>query len=220
MEVSEQAASLALSVGKTAYHALKLLELSRGIIIGFAIDCRSDLSDLKDINPRLFNKFNDLRIEIDSPLPQNQCRSLALKAREKAICDMEEIITEIRRLPGYEGFQLPPSPNNLMSMARDGPIVTIISTYSRSDAIIVTSSNISSIALPKLLYREVQDRLTKIAELTKAQKLRRYRLNNKEMLNHLSWLWDVAVEPVIQALQLTVKPESDADLDHIWWIGV
>lgn len=63
------AASSVLEAGRTAYDALRLLELSRGIIMGFAIDCRSDLSNLEEMHPELFNKFNTLRIEIDTPLP-------------------------------------------------------------------------------------------------------------------------------------------------------
>lgn len=253
--IAEDAASFALGAGKTAYDALKLLELSRGIIMGFAIDCRSDLSDLEKTHPKLSQKFDSLRTEIDSPLPDrnydrvdtllpgsigkvehNQDRAHALRRREQAIRKMEEIIVEIRNISGHERFQLPPSQNDLMCIAKDGPIVVFISTIIRSDAIIVTSSTIRSIPLPKLDYHEIPDRLGKIAELTKPTKsLRKYISNNKQMLGLLSWLWDVAVGPVIQELRLVAKPGAketdpahltakaeaeDTDLAHIWWIGV
>lgn len=42
------------------------------------------------------------------------------------------------------------------------------------------------------------------------------------MLDILSWLWDVAVEPILQNLQINAKSPDDEDsgLPHIWWIGV
>lgn len=243
-------------MGKSAYHALKLLELSRGIIMGHSIDCRGDLSDLKETDPKLYNTFDELRIEIDTPLstscddlfethPPNlqlpeqaaahdhdgvlakkiRDRTQDKKRREEAIEKMEQTIAKIRNLPGHEGFQLPPSAEQLMSMAENGPIVVFISTTIRSDAIIVTRSTINSIALPKLLHHEIPKWRQEIDKLTKGEggkgvTLRTSAPRNKEMRKHLLWLWDVAIEPVIQELGLTVKSADDADLPHIWWVGV
>lgn len=239
--LAEAAGTSALVSGRTAYDALKLLELSRGIIMGFAIDCRGDLPDLKEANLGLFNKFNDLRIEIDAPLPgfdrsndlfdmpsQNfpllekevahNRRTQAKQRREEAARQMEETITEIRNLPGHKGFQLPPSPKELMSMATEGPIVIFMSTAIQSNAIIVTNSTIKSIPLPKLHrdHRKIPNRLGEIAKLA-AGRLKTAALRNKKIRELLFWLWDIAVEPVIQDLQLT--PRS-ANLPYIWWIGV
>lgn len=132
---------------------------------------------------------------------------------------MEQTIAKIRELPGHEGFQLPAAPEQLMAMAKDGPIVVFISSPLRSDAIIVTSSTINSIMLPELHYNDIRDRLGKITGLTKG-KLRTYVARNKTMHEILCWLWNVAVEPVVRALELTVKSAGDPDLAHIWWIGV
>lgn len=109
-----------------------------------------------------------------------------------------------------------------MSMAKDGPIITFSSSIFRSDAIIITSSKITSIPLPKLVLGEVNDRLGNgaIMKLTSGT-LRTYSSRNKKSRELLFWLWDVAVRPVIHELKLTAKSETDAaDLPHIWWIGV
>lgn len=238
--IAESTASCALMAGKDAAHALTLLELSRGIIMGFAMDCRGDLSELRITNPKLCDTFTDLRNLIDTP-PLNQRNDVidtssgdgsfskaeahhrettyAKQKREKAISEMEQTIAKIRKLPGHEGFQLPATPEQLMAMAKDGPIVLFISSYLRSDAIIVTSSAINSITLPELRYDDIPDRLEKITGLTKG-KLRNYIARNKTMQEILCWLWNVAVEPVVRALELTVKSAGDPDLAHIWWIGV
>lgn len=207
--------------------------------MGFAIDCRGDLSELKITHPNLCQKFMDLRSLIDIPPCEtyndligrssgtqssnaemrDKHRAYANKRREKAICEMETTIAKIRELPGHEGFQLPPPANQLMSMAKHGPIIVFISTYTRSDAIIVTSSAINSIILSELDYCDIPVQLGQITGLTKGKRSN-YIARNKTMQAILCWLWNVAVEPVVRALELTVKSTGDPDLAHIWWIGV
>lgn len=245
--LAAEAASLALEARSTAYHALRLLELSRGIIMGFAIDYRGDLSDLEATDPELSKRFNGLRTEIDTPLLDrasdlptgtesslfnrevvyHQGRTHALQRRETAIREMEETLAEIRKLPGHEEFQLPPPAEELMSMANNGPIVTFVSSHFRSDAIIVTSSSISALPLPDLLFDEIPNRLGPINKPSKRSSKRSRKSllesaeKNKKMREMLLWLWDVAVEPVLQELKLA-GPTSNKDTKptHIWWIGV
>lgn len=177
--LGERAASASIEAGKAPYDAIKLLEHSRGIIMSLAIDCREDLSDLESAYPVVFNKFNVLRAEIDQPVQEwndnltspytslssivgrqdNQHWNHRREIRERAAIEMEKTILEIRALPGFELFQLPASPQEIMSMATHGPIVLFVSNCCRSDAIIVTNSAISSIPLPKLHYGEISNRL-------------------------------------------------------------
>lgn len=69
------------------------------------------------------------------------------------------MLVEIRKIPGFERFQFPPSSDDLMAMAKDGPIVTFLSTACRSDAIIITTLAISSLPLPDLIFQKIPDRL-------------------------------------------------------------
>lgn len=228
------AAYAALAVGQSAYHALKLLELSRGLIMGFTIDCRGDLSDLQAASPELFHKFSQLRTEIDRPIPERSPHDLAHSTRfpgwegvsnqdpsgptprEQAIDDMETTIAQIRDLPGFDGFQLPPTEAQLMSLAIPGPIVVFNSTSIRSDALIVTSSRIRSIPLPQLINHEIPARLSGISKLVVGGP-KTAAARNQKMREVLRWLWDVAVAPVVRELQLV---RGAAELPHVWWIGV
>lgn len=225
--LAADAASTALEAGIAAAGALKLLEMSRGIMAGISIDCRSDLSDLSVTDGGLFNQFNNLRVEIDTPLPEWMAVNYrvpmieAIRRRREAVDNMAELIVKIRNLPGHEGFQLPLSPAQLMSMAADGAIVTFCSSSLRSDAIIVTTSSITSIPLPKLSFTELEARLGggAIAKLSSGT-FRTYGARNNSLRNLLLWLWNAAVWPVLQALKLTATAGSDAaDLPHICWIG-
>lgn len=220
-------ASAALEAGVAPAGALQLLELSRGIMASISIDCRSDLSDLSVTDRGLFNEFNNLRVEIDTPLPEWRSVNYhvpmvdAIRRRREAVDKMAYLIAEIRNLPGHEGFQLPLSPAKLMSMADDGTIVTFCSSSLRSDAIIVTSSSITSVPLPKLSFKELENRLGggAIAKLSSGT-FRTYGARNNKLRELLLWLWNVAVWPVLQALKLTATAGSDAaDLPHICWIG-
>ncbi|KAI5842912.1 CHAT domain-containing protein [Morchella snyderi] len=229
------AACVALQAGRSAYHALGLLELSRGIIIGSTIDYRGDISDLKGRHPEKFQKLEELRIEIDTPLPDSyeshtagsrsfqteeaylQARSRAFKRREEALQEMEEILKEIRKLPGCERFQLVPSEEELKSWAKDGPVVTFVSSSYRSDAIILTSSSITALPLPDLNYGDMKDRLDR----SPAAEMREYAESNQKMREMLLWLWNVAVKPVLQHLEI-VDEHGNSRVDklpHVWWIG-
>lgn len=228
--------SITLQAGSEASHCLRLLELGRGIIMGLTIDCRLDLSELQMKHPKQFDKFHRLRIEVDSPKQADsfaQVDSLLVNEdlenreynyqlerdkRTKAVHELEEVLASIRELPGFEGFQLPPRSKDLMTMACEGPIVIFNSTAFRSDAIIVTSSAIESLALPNLHYSLVEENMGQIAKLTRGKRST-YHLRNKKMDELLLWLWNVAVEPVFSLLQLDTLTNNKV-LPRIWWIGV
>ncbi|CUS09060.1 unnamed protein product, partial [Tuber aestivum] len=170
--LASHASSMALQAGREAYHGLKLLELGRGIIMGFSIDARSEASDLKTDHPLVFDQFNSLRVEIDSELDGTNCASdetpelcqtRAISRRYEAVNEMEQILKHIRSLPGYDGFLLPPPRDALMKMATNGPIVVFNSTFYRSDAIIVTTSAITSLELTELSYADTVSRMNQLA---------------------------------------------------------
>lgn len=52
-----EATIFTLQEGSTAAHCLGLMELERGITMGFAIDCRSDLLELQTKNPYISGNF-------------------------------------------------------------------------------------------------------------------------------------------------------------------
>lgn len=225
------AAGVALAAGRTAYEALRLLEISRGVITGFAIDTRGDLGELAVASPRLFAVFEEQRgvlnrITLETGdgvmaagwAGRGEVAMAGRQAREKSGEEIEATIAEIRRLPGFEGFQRPPGAEELMGMAAAGPIVVVNSTGIRSDAIIVTTNGITAIPLPGLLDHEIPARLGGIAKLAVGS-VKTSAARNEKMRELLRWLWDVAVEPVIVALQLNPLAR-DEDMPHVWWIGV
>ncbi|KAL0635469.1 hypothetical protein Q9L58_005600 [Maublancomyces gigas] len=219
--LTADALAAALQVGSDINHCLTLLELGRGIIMGFGIDCRSDLPKLQE-NSDLFNKFNRLRIEIDTPLAKvlgesSQSTERRRRRRVHVIREMGQTLASIRQQPGFEDFQLPPRPVNLMAMAKEGAIIIINSTMHRSDAILVTDSDIKSLRLPKLVFSDVEIRMKQLAAVVRGSQAT-YNSRNEEMESVLLWLWESTVEPVFNELKLRALHNSE--LPHVWWIGV
>lgn len=226
--LASDSVSLALQAGEDAYYCLRLFELGRGVIMGLVIDCRSDLSELQEEHPEIFEKFHSLRVEVDSFLGRINLGTVSdvheptyeeVRDRQQLVADqLDETLASIRELPGFEGFQLPPHADYLMSMASDGPIVLFNSTEYRSDAIIVTSSGIKALRLQALRYNEAEKWMSEMRNLPLGKRST-YPSRNKRMLEMLQWLWDAAVEPVCNALQLG-PVANDTDLPRVWWIGV
>ncbi|RPB11998.1 hypothetical protein P167DRAFT_574654 [Morchella conica CCBAS932] len=205
---------------KPAWRCLAPLELSRGVILGFSIDCRStgNLWELGRINPELLLKFNNLRSRIDAPTDISKVlgdiqtsksleeqSAMREKLKRQSINDMDELTKTLKEI-------------------RDGPIVVMVCTSLRGDAIIVTSSSIKSIPLPKLVRSDTREHIERLPSIIGGG-ASSYGPRNKKMAGLLIWLWDAAVKPVIDELkaQGIVSPDPPDDpskLPHLWWIGV
>lgn len=220
------AASFALEAGREASHALKLLELGRGIITGFGIDSRSELSELEETHPQLFQSFMSLRAVINSTEggPQDPADGLLFKSnthfsskRMRATLDLEPVLNQIGQIPTYERFLLPPSPTELMKIAECGTIVIVNTTDLRSDAIIVTSSAITALALPKLAFVDAKERMQQLPQLFHGKRST-YPRRTKQMNELLAWLWDAVVELVLGKVQPN-GVDNQTTLPRVWWIG-
>ncbi|KAF3808316.1 hypothetical protein GCG54_00006937 [Colletotrichum gloeosporioides] len=222
--VVTMAASLALEAGRPPLDAVKLLELGRGIIIGLRSGLRSDVSELREHHPRLAKRFEELRVMLDSPykdMSDIEAGGDSLSAmrrrndRHQASIDLDEIISQIRLLPDFGHFLLPPSVEELNAAASDGPIVLINSSGFRCDAFLIETDTIRSIRLPKLHHPDVKrkvDSLTSIrSHYPSHQKTR------DEMFSILEWLWDVAVCPILDTLGFRKFPMNN-NWPRIWWI--
>lgn len=215
--LASNAVSATLQAGSEASDCLSLLELGRGIIMGLVIDCRSSLLELRKQYPDVHDRFDRLRIRIDS-LVDNTVPEQRHK-RQKDIDELEELSAFIRNLPGFAGFQLPPPAEDLMAIAEEGPIVILNCTEIRSDAIIVTNSAIKVLPLPGLESNDVNKRMEELNRKLIRGKSRTYPARNAGVESLLLWLWDAVVGPVLEELQLQPAVD-DSNLPRVWWIGV
>ena len=223
--LASHAAAVSLQAGKSPLEALRLQELGRSVTNGQLLDYRSDISDLMEQYPALASDFDSLRQELDSPfLPmislsrsdtsmqtvskdnRVQIQQVAIARRNEVSKGVDNILRQIRQKPGFQTFLLAESEEYFLTAAQQGPIVVLNGTELRSDAILVTKEQVTSIPLPKLSHASMHKYL---GTSTNENGLKR------EMLE---WLWKAAVEPVLR--ELGFYPKAVDPLPRIWWIGI
>ena len=218
--LASMAAATALNAGREARHALELLELGRGVIAGLLLDLRTDISKLKEQHPKLAQNFEYLRDELDSSgrengllVPSNSAPSWRPQAKRRDEVDQElqDIIAEIRTKPGFQGFLLPPTSDELMAAAENGPIVVLNVNSYRCDAFLVEHHQIRVLQLPDLQLDDV----TKKVQHPYFPSLSPAFYRSTTLV--LRWLWDIAARPILEALGFT-HPPADDNWPHVWWI--
>ncbi|RYP19460.1 hypothetical protein DL767_009641 [Monosporascus sp. MG133] len=220
--LASSAAATALNAGKTAYDALRLLELGRDVIAGLLMDMRGDISDLQRQHPSLADEFISLRHLLDSPADRSAFSTstdnftdsknsweLQAKRRRKADQKFEELIIRIRAQPGFSNFLFPPTAKELMAAADPDPIIVVNLSAYRCDSFLVERHRIRALELPDLTLEKVQGWV---------QELRSSRLAGfLHMSLLLEWLWDVVCRPSLEALGFFETP-SDHNWPRVWWI--
>ena len=214
--IASMAAATALNAGKEAHHALKLLELGRGIIAGLLLEMRTDASDLERQHPELAKEFVSLRDELDSLAGGTAHLTTlenapSMESKVKRLLEAEKrlpvVLKEIRSKQGFQNFLLPPTLDDLKTAADPGPIVFInVSSY-RCDAFIMRQNcPVKALELANLRLKDIE-RNTKSLRTA----------NQYRMQKTMEWLWDVAARPILEELGFE-EPPSDENWPRIWWI--
>jgi CHAT domain len=226
----------ATAEGERAVRALRLLETGRAILLSQALDTRSDLSDLRQHHPELAARFADLRDRLDQPrdeLTLMRTRSGgtdlaadpspdAARDRHRLAGELSAVLDQIRSLPQFALFALPPATSELLAQAAAGPVVTFnVSTYG-SDALLLTESGIAALELPGLAYDQVTEKIdsfrqamdtTTDLDVSHAER----RDAQKKLCGILEWMWDAAAGPVLHALGCRTTPAPGEKWPRVWW---
>lgn len=219
--LASTAAAVALNAGKSAFDALKLLELGRGVIASLLLETRGDISDLKAQHPSLATAFLSLRDELDS-LPDirtsmNTSRDVSTwelqdRKRRETANQFSELIKKIQSLSGFRHFCGTPDEVELKAAAGAGPIAVINVSPHRCDAFLIERDSIRVLELPDLAWKEIFKR---------RRNLRQYMVGHSaDMAALLEWIWTSITRPCLDALNF-VTPISSGNtekLRRIWWI--
>ncbi|QKX64818.1 uncharacterized protein TRUGW13939_11994 [Talaromyces rugulosus] len=224
--LAADACSLSIRAENDPNTALEHLEHGRGLIIGYLIDGRGDTSELRKVASEKADEFENLRYKAFRPIAADESpevRRQMLREREAAAKDLEACLADIRsvqELPNHARFLLPPSADDLKSYATDGPIIVVNVTTISSDALIVTTSGVDHVLLPKLdksemeIYR--QWGLTRGAN--RDGNTSRKSASKDRFRGFLSRLWSSCVCLVLEKLGMSERPTS-SELPRIWWMG-
>jgi len=236
--LASEACACAIACGKVG-DALEALEQGRGILIASSHRALDELEKLEREQPDLFRKYSLRRSALihqdasgDSDGNHASIMSsfptLPHNVFEKAKSDMDEVIEEIRQVPGFEQFLLPMNCSDMQSLIETGTVVVLNATRLRNDAILVTKDSLRSIqlqnpeALPglmELLPTAMGKTINDAAHGNLKTKLDR-RKENSVLSGMLAWLWQHIAEPVMAALDLTKEAMTkDPTQCRVFWMA-
>ena len=188
--ITRRAVSLSRVDANDLYESLQLLELGRGILANLQLEVRSDISLLAECHSSHAKKFQELRDQIDSPSPTSGSSSgmanspvmfdspsaqesiKFISKRHALVKEFDDLLTSIRLLDGFETFLRGPSKAELHDLAKRGPIVVFNVSDIRSDAFIVTPSEIRSLCLPLLSLDSLKDSANRFVERNRQPKFK------------------------------------------------
>ncbi|KUL21386.1 CHAT domain-containing protein [Streptomyces regalis] len=204
------AASAALDAGSPG-RALELLELSRGVLHGRALDIRGDLRALRRQSPEFHDEFVRLQEDANAGIQDEV---------------WDKLLARIRGLAGMERFLLPPSAHDLRQCASRGPVVVVNVSERRCDALILRADAgdpVHAIPLPMLTQADMYQQLLRLLKAetgaADAHSLHARRQCQRDLHDILGWLWDCVAAPVLEELGFSGRPETDA-WPRIWWCPV
>ena len=106
----------------------------------------------------------------------------------------------------------------MKALAKYGPVIIFNISELRSDAFLIDPKAIRSIRLPQLKVSELEKYAKSFFDAVSARS-RSHLKTNPETVKVLTWLWDVAVGPVLDELGFTQPPSSTDIWPRVWWVG-
>ncbi|PSN65155.1 hypothetical protein BS50DRAFT_527339 [Corynespora cassiicola Philippines] len=198
-----------------------ILEAGRGIMANIAIRQHDRLPILEEKSPALHTEYTELRHSLSQPLAVEGKQEMDLVAKLNRDQErFEEIENEIRQLPGLENFNQSMSAKQICQLANRGPLVSFCVSFGfTSYALVIKPDAIDALPLPELDFAEVQKKIPLVTgdnRLSLRPPSKRPAAN-KQMRALLLWLWDTAVKPVLNHLDLLqdVKPST---LPRLWFV--
>ena len=227
--LASQAASVHLKAGRSPLEALQTLESGRGIIASLMMDVRWDTSRLKDIDFCLWENYklmgDQLAIfnDADAPLISVEQKEHRWYTLEK----LSELQSKIRQCPGFERFLLPPTEEEILGLAQDGPLVCFNVSNLSSEVFLVTTTRVQVLHLPDLKENNLRRGLRMFA--SRGNRPRRdaslcesddeEESSTSDLTAELASMWKHAVRPVLEQLGLLGQKYPPQKLPRIWWVG-
>ncbi|WP_433555831.1 CHAT domain-containing protein [Pseudonocardia xinjiangensis] len=198
--------------------ALTSWEAGRAYLLTSALITRHELDRLQAAEPRLADRFVALRgrLRADS--------LFGTQPHEALTREWNALLEQIRGLPGFARFLLPPMVTfaELAPAAAHGPVIAVNLDRSRCDALVLREGTAAVVPLPRLRVDELVEQAgafrDAIATLSSAEPDRMVRgMAGRVVVHTLAWLWDVLAEPVLEVAGPAVHPGGGAPWPRVWW---
>ena len=190
--------------------AIELLEQGRGVFWNQLIRLRSPLDDVLQCGPAgrtLADEFTHLtsaiRSAFNSPGPDQHDRVCHFNL------ELQDVVSNIRQLPGLSHFLLPLRFPDLQDAAKGGPIIIVNASKYTCDALVVLADKDPAhipLSTTQVNVRELVSKMQALIVLAKKEDVTR------DLGIILRELWDKIVSPITKVLLQYVRRES-----RIWW---
>ena len=216
--------------------AAEAFERNHAILLAHELGTRRELRELAKTQPKLWEQYRKLRerlafldernldvLRVDETgrEPYTRPETLALE-RSQLFNDLNDIIAKIRALNGFSHFGSGPSTQDLHQAAKECPVVLLSVSSGRSDALIITPTQVEVVPLPQatpesveqkavLLWGaidDIQQNFTAVGTPLFAE----YAIQQV-----LAWLWDCVTEPVLNALGFSGPPDAKDPWPTVCW---
>lgn len=218
------AAACMIQVGSPG-RALELLELGRGVLWSWLLGLPTELDALGRVAPELASTLSQIRKEIDHtgvPLVHAIGGAKNLVDRRMALArQWDELVAQVRSLPGFEDFLRSPRAERLVAVSADGPVVVVNVSRLRCDALVLRPDGISVVPLPGLTHDEAVGRLNEflsvVSKLAGPLAVSDSLYRERALTDLLAWLWRTTAKPILDHLRLVPGgPDPARRLPRIW----
>ncbi|KAG1897213.1 CHAT domain-containing protein [Suillus fuscotomentosus] len=192
--------------------AVELVEQGRGQQWSLASRLRTPVEDLESANPTLACNYLE-----SSKLISNAAQSSATitdrAAADRAATEYrtltrqwEDVVAEIRDLPAFSRFLLPPSYEDLQAAARQGPVIILIaSQYSCSAIIVTTSGDPHYVPLPSIAFADLKILKDRFAREIRDSSQMNPRESRTDLIVLSRIIWDQIMLPIVDVLEHVLK---------------
>ncbi|KAG1850023.1 CHAT domain-containing protein [Suillus tomentosus] len=192
--------------------AVELVEQGRGQQWSLASRLRTPVEDLESAKPTLARNYLELSKLISSAARNSATITDRVAADREATeyriltRQWEAAVAEIRNLPAFSRFLLPPLYEDLQVAARQGPVIILIASESSCSAIIVpTSGDPHHVPLPSVTLADLTNLKDRFARAIRVSS----RMNPGESRTDLIVLsriiWDQIMLPIVNVLEHVLK---------------
>ncbi|MFE4256264.1 CHAT domain-containing protein [Streptomyces sp. NPDC056910] len=210
--VAGEAAACAIACGRLE-QAVELLDHGRSVLWGQVLDTRTDLTALRETHPALTDRLAGLRAALEEGTWTAPGQDTGEQLRQLAH-EWEELLGEVRRLPGFEHFLVPLPFSMLSGATAAGPLVIVNVSRYRCDTLVVTPGRVTLVPLPGLTTDEAERRTERY--LSTLDRLNQPGASagpsQQTVMATLEWLWDTVAAPVLDSPEMAAWRGR-----RVWW---
>ncbi|CAE6421583.1 unnamed protein product [Rhizoctonia solani] len=228
-------AALAAILSSNYSLALEWLEHARCVVWGQNLMLRSPLDQFHSSHPDFATRLKTVASQLHQAGSESRASQIfssnaivlerAAQQHRRLAKEYNGLLSEARKIPGFEDVLQLVKANELVRAARNGPVAVINCNRDRSDALVIFpgQDEIAHVSLPNFsgekalrCRTELETSLRRKGIRERGVKVRQEAGQNYSIENVLATLWNDVVKPVLDTLGYTNNAPTN-NLPHITW---